>query len=166
MTAMGAMATVWESLNNQLTLDGSRDDLCAMTIYPGSAVPIDYAGLEDCGGGMAWVRLVSAVPTVSFPNADTIATSCAYTVAYQLEIAIMRPAPLDPETFGQDVDLPSDTDHFEATRRQMDDMHLMLRAIEGARDGVTDLIIGQYSPLGPQGGAVGGMWGLTVGDED
>lgn len=165
---MDALNVVFEALNQELAADGSKDSLCALTIYPGDGVPIDYAGIEsdDCDGGMAWVRLVSVNPTKSFPSADVNTTDCTYTLAYRLEISIMRRAPLDPETFGQDTDLPTDADHYEATVRQMADMHLMHRAIQRANGDIDDLVPGDYTPIGPTGGALGGTWGLTVGEPD
>jgi len=152
-----------DALNTALVADGTREDMCSCTIYPGDAVPMDY-GLEECGG-MAWVRLVSTGPTTAFPATSISVDNCFYTLAYTVEMGIMRPAPV-PEQFGSEVQLPDDTAHYDSSIRLMQDMRLMHSAIKDAKRDIPLLVLGTWTPQGPQGGTVGGMWTLTIGDED
>lgn len=156
------LGTLLDALNNELVTDGSRADMCSCTIYPGDAVPMDY-GLESCGG-MAWVRLVAAGPTTAFPSASVTVDNCTYSLAYTVEMGIMRPAPI-AEQFGSEVELPDDTAHFNASNRLTQDLTLMHRAIKDAKKDIPLLVLGSWTPQGPQGGTVGGTWTLTVGDD-
>lgn len=152
------------ALTVELRESGADRDLCANAIYPGQAVPGDY-GIETEGGcaGMAWVRLVSANPTTTFPAPATGVNNCTYTLAFPVEMAIMRASPIHTESLN-DIDLPSDEEHIAAAHQQMDDLHLMHRAIKRASEDIEMLILGTYTPVGPTGGIVGGSWTLTVGN--
>lgn len=161
---MSAIRVVMDALLThtmaELQKPGQNASLCAVAAMPGSEIPYDY-GQESCGG-LLWVRLAGANPTVSFPSADVTASSCAQTLAYSLEVGIMRPAPL-AEVNGDEFILPTDQENGNATEQQMLDMESMLVAIANLREDVEDLLPGTYTPLGPEGGVVGGRWTLTVG---
>jgi hypothetical protein len=158
------METALAALKLELA-DSGDDGLCAKAIYPGVAVPSDYAANDECEGGMAWVRLISAAPTMAFPAQDMTADSCAATLAYSVEMGIIRPAPI-PESFQKDMDLPDDEEHIEAAHRQFNDMHLMHRALKRIRRSVDQMVFGSYTPVGPEGGVVGGSWDFTFGEDD
>lgn len=164
MKASQMLLILLDAFNEELIRDGSREELCALTIYPGNAIVIDYGAGEGCGG-MGWVRLVSSAPTVRFPNADLSVDNCTYSLAHVVEIGLMRPAPL-PGEFAGEISLPDDEEHRAASVRQIDDMELMHRALKEARNDIPLTVIGGYTPLGPEGGAVGGTWSITVGDDD
>ena len=136
-----------------------ENPLCANALYPGDSVPIDYA---ECGG-MAWVRLVTTVPSVAGSGYDITAASCYWGLAHQLELGVMRKAPI-PETILSTMELPDDAENTNATYAQLDDMKAMHRTILYARSRF-DLLPADYTPVGPVGGAVGGTWALTVSEE-
>lgn len=140
--------------------DSGTEDVCAAAVYPGDAVPLDYA---ECGV-MAWVRLVSTYPTIGFPNADLTADSCAWRLAYEVEMGVMRPSPI-PEVVLSTVDLPTDAENTAAAGRQFSDMMAMHYALLGVRQDIEQLIPGTYTPTGPIGGTVGGTWSVTLGDD-
>jgi hypothetical protein len=137
------------------------DDVCSATKFPGEGVALDYA---DCGG-MLWVRLTSAAPSASFPAPVQDLNNCAKSLAFPVEVGLMRPAPIPANFVTGEMDLPDDEDHSAATDKQLDDMEAMYRGIRAAAKDIEYLIVGTYSPQGPTGGTVGGVWSLTVGDD-
>lgn len=144
----------------ELRADGTDGNLCATTKYPGEAAPLDYA---ECGG-MLWVRLGSSAPTTSFPNPEQRPNACATTLAFNVEVGLMRPAPIPEDTLGN-FELPTDEDHSDATDRQLDDMEAVYRGLLVASRQIEMVSIGSYTPVGPVGGTVGGLWTLIVGNE-
>lgn len=160
-TAFEFASIALDALRNELQKAGVLEDMCAVAIYPGEGVPMDY-GQESCGG-MAWVRLDTAHPSSAFPNADADVNKCSWALALPMEVGILRPSPI-PFVEGQEIELPDDATHIEASRLQMNDMELMLRALQQVSRRVEYMLMGSYSPLGPLGGTVGGIWTFTVGD--
>jgi hypothetical protein len=158
------LAILLEQLVAQLRDAGQLDSMCAVTAYPGNAVPADYVGGDECGG-MAWVRHVSSNPTVRFPAADVSVDNCLSTLAHIIEVGIIRPAPI-PQSDGRDVDLPDPIEHLNSALDIAEDMVLMKNAIARAARSIDFVILGSYSPVGPEGGAVGGTWSLTVGEDN
>ena len=154
------LAELLEQLSAQIRAKGREDRYCSVTIQPGNAVVFDFA--EECSG-TAWVRLVSANPTVAFPAADTNLNTCAYTLAFNVEVGMLGPAPMIDESMGQYI-LPSDTELFDASMRQMEEMQMMHEALR--RADIPQKIIGDYSPQGPEGGVLGGIWTVVVGGDD
>lgn len=162
MTEVGDLLNiVHAALVVELREAGLDEDLCANAIYPGESVPGDY-GVESCGG-MAWVRLASANPTATFPAPVATPDNCNYTLAFPLEMGVMRPSPIPDGTLNE-VELPGDEAHNEAAHKQFADLHAMHRAIKRAQEDIEMLVIGTYTPVGPVGGIVGGTWTLTVGN--
>lgn len=161
---VGAMEVLLQAVMTELQKPGGDTNFCAITLMPGSDVPYDY-GQESCGG-VLWVRLTSAAPSVSFPASDITVNNCFSTLAYPMEIGIMRPAPL-AEVVGDSLVLPTDADNAAATARQIDDMHAIYRAIFVFKESgeVEDLMPGSYTPRGPEGGVVGGIWTLSIGTD-
>lgn len=164
MTLREMLAVLLEELSAGLEDADLLESMCAISVYPGNAVPLDYVGGEGCSG-MAWVRHVSSFPTVRFPNADVSIDNCAYTLGHAIEVGIIRPSPI-PESDGTTIDLPDDITHFNSAMDLADDMLLMKEAIQRASKSIDMVILGSYVPVGPEGGAVGGTWSLTVGDDD
>jgi hypothetical protein len=148
----------------ELQKDGS-DDLCAAAVYPGEGVPLDYASVDTGCGGMLWVRLVSAAPSAAFPAPVTSVDNCAKKLAFAVEMGVMRAAPIPDSFVTGEMDLPGDEEHTESAGKQLDDMEAMYRAMRVASADIELMIVGTYSPLGPNGGAVGGVWSLQVGDD-
>lgn len=160
MELITAMGVLLDALGEELTRDGSREDMCLVTVMPGADVPIDYA-LNDCAG-MAWVRLVSANPTVAFPAGDLTALNCGYTLAYNIEMGVLRTAPT-ATMFGSEIEIPTPEQQFEASDAQFKDLEAMHRALKASGPDFADFLLGAYAPSGPEGGAVGGTWTATLG---
>ena len=158
------LTVLLQELSSALEDADLLESMCAITVYPGNAVPVDYVGGEECGG-MAWVRHVSSNPTVRFPNADVSVDNCAYSLAHTVEVGIIRPSPI-PESDGSTIDLPDDIAHFNSSMELADDMILMKEAIQRAAKSIDFVILGSYIPTGPEGGAVGGTWTITVGEDN
>ena len=164
MSLREMLTVLLQELSSGLDEAGLLESMCAITVYPGNAVPVDYVGGDECGG-MAWVRHVSSNPTTRFPNADVSVDNCAYSLAHTIEVGLIRPTPI-PESDGSTIELPDDVAHFNSAMELADDMILMKEAIQRAAKSIDFVILGSYVPVGPEGGAVGGTWSLTVGDDD
>lgn len=162
MSLNAILAELLESLTAQIRKAGKQDDYCSITVQPGNAVVFDFGPESGCGG-IAWVRLVSANTTVSFPNSDVTVDSCAYTLAYTVEMGMAAPAPIMENHLGAFV-LPEDTELFDAAMRQSDELEMMFTALKLAR--IPEKIIGDYTPQGPEGGVMGGSWTVLVGGDD
>lgn len=162
LTINQILAELLESLAAQIRAKGRADQYCTITVQPGNAVVFDFGPESGCGG-TAWVRLVSAHPSVSFPNPDLTQDNCAHSLAYLVEVGMVRPAPLMEDHLGV-FTVPEDTVLFEAAMRQGEELQMMYDAIGAAR--VPEKIIGDYSPQGPEGGVVGGLWTVTVGGDE
>lgn len=159
------LAVLLQELSNVLRDADRLDDMCVLTVFPGNGVPIDYIGTDDSCGSMAWVRHVGSTPTVRFPAADVSIDNCFSTLAHMVEIGIVRPAPI-PESDGNDVELPDDMAQLNSALDLADDMMLMKDAVARASKTIDYVILGGYTPTGPEGGAVGGTWTITIGEQD
>lgn len=158
---MQIMGIALDALNEELIADGSRKSLCEMALLHGDAVLLDY-GAESCGG-MGWVRLVSVGTTAQFPNPD-VAGTCVSDLMFSMEMGVIRPAPM-PETFSKRLVLPSADDQGAATSLALDDMLAMRRALKAVSKVLENFALGGYSPMGPEGAVVGGVWTFTAGEE-
>lgn len=123
--------------------------VCFCGVVPGATPVFDFA--EE---GMAWVRLANSFPAVAFPSQDQTLRSCGSPLAYQLEVGIVRCVEVN-----EDGEAPTLEQQFEATRLQMADMEAMRYAIQCCLPNASK-ILGNYTPYGPQGAAVGGWWNL------
>ena len=151
------LVTIRDCLCTQIEVDG----LCAVQfcgIVPGEAAAGDYF---NCAGGpkngMAWVRLDSAYMATAVGQADLTINNCAKDTGFDVEVGIMRCANIVAEQ-GRPAN-PKKV--HEAAAQQIADMETMIRAIRCCDEiSNKDHVIGNYQPLGPEGGIVGGI--LTV----
>ena len=151
-TIWPAMEALSACLCAELAVSELLPDDCFCGILPGSQVTWDY------GNGMAWVRLVNAFPSNTFPvQENTMRGSCQAPLAAELEIGVLNCAPGISSTGV----LPTQAEQVEASRLQIATMAAMRRAILCC--GVGTLFLGAYTPLGPQG-LVGGAWQIFVGE--
>lgn len=162
MTLKQIVGALIGSLAAEIEAAGKSEDYCSVTVMPGSDVPVDFGPESGCKGS-AWVRVITATPTMSFPTADVGVNNCHYTLAYPIEIGMAGPAPAMEDRLGNFV-LPEDTEQFDAAMRMIDEMDLMYRAIRGA--GIPQLIVGEWTPSGPAGGILQSTWTLTAGGDD
>jgi hypothetical protein len=129
--------------------------VCYCGPYFGGDTPLDHC--EECSGGkcgQAWVRLVQAYPSSSFPNPDADG-NCAMPLAYEWEVGVARCAP------SMDVDgsAPTRDENLATTVQQYEDMRAMRKAIQccfGSDD--VDYILGPYTPGVVLGGCNVATW--------
>lgn len=162
-TPMETMGKVLDALLEELRRDGTDKDLCSKTIMPGDVTIADY-GAESCGG-MAWLRLINANTTVSFPTSDVTVNNCTHLLAFNAELGVLRPAKLPDNNGVNEFDLPSDTEQWDEADLQLKDMAAMHRALKKVGQEMDDFIIRAYAPNGPDGGVVGGIWSFVFGEE-
>lgn len=140
---------------------------CRCGIQPGSIPVIDFAGGDaGCkdGCGQAWVRLVQAFPSTSFPEPDFgTVQACAGGLAYELEVGLSRCEASGRTVNGRFIP-PTLVEQMEAVRLYTADMAAMRRAIvcclRGEHERAEDLevALGTYRPMDSQGGTGGGIW--------
>lgn len=149
-----AIESLISCLCSQLVSDG-LPPVCICAPMPGEAIATDY--VSD-SAGMAWARLTSGWPSTSFPNAD-VTPGCAAPLAFGVELGVAYCAP----TMSDDGDPPDLTAQYEATRLQLAAMNTMRRAIACCFPGrAPNVVLGTYTPIGPEGGVVGGVWTISV----
>lgn len=151
---LAVLETLRDAVAEQFETDG-HDNFCLLTLMPGENVPFDYC--DKCDDGMAWVRLVSLQPPQDRLERQTV--TCYTEMSMTVEIGHIFAAPW-PDADG---DLPEQHEHHDAALRQIKSSDLMLRALL-----CTDLPGDEtpaeptYTPLGPDGGCLGGSWSATL----
>src|SRR5690606_35524537 len=143
-----------------------RDPVACCCVEPGAEVAWD-----DCTGGQAWVRIVQEYPLGDrFPHPQNSASPCGGVGGWAvvLELGVLRCMPL-PDGQGS---LPSCQAEQDTAERIADDKHTMREAVfccdwrDTPRDAFASpedgLIVGPWTPVGPEGGCVGGTMTVTV----
>lgn len=142
------------------------------TVQPGGTIVNDYAGSgKECGELI--VNLISAYPSNPFPQqaqtgsrAGKASIGCGVIIAYSLAVTILRCAPNMRGTKAAPTP-PTLNDQLMAARDQMADMKAMRMAICQAMNNTgRDYQLGVYTPVGAEGGVVGGTWGVLVAEHD
>lgn len=136
------------------------DDLprvCLCSLMPGDAVAFDYTGDCENACGMAWVRLATAYPSAIVGVPDLNLRNCSALLGFDVEVGIIRCGPVIQE----DGSLPDPAEHVTSAELQIADMLAMRKAIACCRDS-NNWILGTYTPVGPEGGVVGGAWTVSM----
>lgn len=107
------------------------------------------------GKGIAWVGLSSIFPSKSFPSPDTSTTNCPAPLAAIITVGVLR-------CYAVKAAGESPQEMLLYMDKQMADMAAMRRAIVCCNGDFEDIVLGQYTPLGPQGGVYGGTWSLSI----
>lgn len=139
---------------------------CVAGLVSGSMLIADHccAGVtahgSDCEGQLT-VRVAGVWPTEEFPAPrQTAMPVCGSSWAVELELAVLRCA-LTVDTDAQPPILPSMEEEMLVAELALADMGLIRHVVSGyAMLHDQALVIGSYTPMGPQGGCVGG--GVTV----
>ncbi len=128
-------------------------------IRPGSAVALDLSqNANECCDGLAWVREGDVFPSTTFPIADTGRLRCATTWAFEMEIGIVRCAPV-----GDIQNMPTEDEWLETALLLSEDLAAIRRTICCFDDAWPyDVATGRISKLGPEGGCVGNFASFTV----
>ena len=117
--------------------------------------PIDMMG--DCEGdncGQAWVRLTTAYPAEAVGTPDQTLNNCRAPLSFEAEIGVLRCFPVE--------EMYDSADMLSSAQQQAADIRAMERAIRCC-DSLEEYILGPYTPVGPQGGALGGVFTLSIG---
>ena len=125
---------------------------------------------DNCceNGGQAWVRLVQAYPSAgtggaAFPGQDTRPRCHPNLLAARLEVGVLRCSqPFSDEQGTPPTDARKTLEGTATTQ----DASTLLEAILCcfvATPGLSAWVIDNWTPLGPNGGCVGGAWQLVIG---
>lgn len=152
-----------DSLGQAVT-DADLPPLCSLAVQPGNALALDFVECGDDGSnGMGWVMLQSAFPSNRLPQPVAGVITCSTDTALTAQVGIVRNMPIPDD--GEPLD---DATYLALAEAQMTEMEVMRAAIVCYYGKDRDVVLGAYTPTGPQGGAVGGYWTCTVSlmDED
>ncbi len=147
-----------ECLCAQLAADG-LPDVCFCGVIAGSE-PYDASGIGECGelNGQAWVRLVNAYPSSGVGVPDLNVGNCNKGLGIDLEIGVLRYFPIEENGGSLEV-----TEMLVASQLQIADMISMQRAVVCCPAiSEKDYIMNTYTPIGPDGGLLGGSWTLSM----
>lgn len=139
----------------QILTDG-LPPVCFCGVVPGDEVALDYAGDCDDACGMAWVRLLTAYPSVQVGQPVGEPGNCARGIGIEVEMGIVRCLDV-----GDGSTPPEPASLSASAVLQVADMMAMWRAVYCCQNR-KDFIIGQYVATGPQGGIVGGTLPLAM----
>lgn len=138
---------------------------CFCGVLVGNDLPVDYVGAcadenGDASCGVAYVRVVGAFPTSSFPE-PMVNAGCNTLMAYNIAVGVLRCWPVGEEDGG-----PVDPDELRALSLDLlTDMNIIRKAIQccflRAFPNVSH-VMGTYQPLSVEGGVAGGEWPITV----
>jgi hypothetical protein len=131
---------------------------CIAAIMPGEQVPFDYCGDGECGGGQVWARCVSITPIVT----AEAGTPCLTGMDMQVEVGMVGSAPWPERDHNNQIILPTAGEHTAAAELQLEQMGVMFKVITCQRFDMGKAVVGAYTPIGPDGGCVGGAWLVTV----
>lgn len=146
-------------LQAELEVSGLQEP-CFLGILPGQGVAYDYCAPCGTDGkcGMAWVRLALMTPVVDI----RAGTRCGGTFTTSVEMGILRchqtitsdrnPAPMGMAY--QEGKAQDQVAEMEAMMRVLLCSELMKKR---------EVTLDAYSPIGPEGGCVGGAWVASIG---
>lgn len=133
-----------------------RHDTAIQFLAPGAQVAWDNCCEDGSGssGGQLWVRAVNVYPGFPRQENDLKCAPRLYTAV--LEVGVVRCA----HTLDDQGNPPTEQEMTEDTTRIMEDMEDMLSGMNENFDWAH--IVGQWVPVGPDGGCAGGQWSVSV----
>lgn len=138
---------------------------CAAGIVAGAFAAVDRGLDVGVNGelGMLWVRLANEYPSAKFPAPDIAPVrdrDLSYAVV--VEVGMLRPAPVERE-IGDEVVLPSMEEEDQAAAMAVTDKAIVRQALLDYAEGAdVELVMGQFTPFGPEAGVVGGAVTATI----
>jgi hypothetical protein len=139
--------------------DDDGPNVCWCGVVPGSGgPPVDLVGEgKDGSCGVGYVQLGLAYPSDQVGVQAVVPGSEPTGTGLDVNVGILRTMDLDGE-------IPEEAVLLEALERQVADIELIRKAILCC-DAVSarDMILGIYTPHGPDGGVVGGYWTVHIG---
>ena len=154
-TIMPALMALHECLCAELTKSG-LDASCECALVHGAAVSVAPPAV---GRGYAWVGLDSIVPSKTFPVQDSTASNCPSPLVANVTVGILR-------CYAVKVNGESSEQMLLYMDKQMADMAAMRRAILCCAALTDDVMLGSYTPIGPEGGVYGGSWSVYLGQSN
>lgn len=139
--------------------DDDGDSLCFCGVMAGDQA-YDFAGLGDCEDGkcgQAWVRVVTVYPMSVLGQANVETRNCDVGLGADLEVGLLRCWPIEED--GEAVDPLT---MLEVAQQQLLDEESLRRAVSCCEE-LKDYILGQWTPVGPEGGLIGGTYTVYVG---
>jgi hypothetical protein len=153
------MLQLLECARLQLVKDGLEPADKTM-LQAGLSPVVDWAGNGSCGELI--VNLRTGNPINGFPSPDATG-NCASEMAYEVDLALFRCAP-QPTGKSPNLKPPTPAAQTNAAREHLADMQSLKRAIQCCMSKTgSQYLIRQFTPYGPQGGAVGAIWTVLVG---
>jgi hypothetical protein len=146
-----ALTDLIECVCGLLATEGAGEP-CWCGIHPGAQVSWDYCSGGECSSdmcGMAWVRPDLVFPYDSFPL-PVVDPNCRKPLAWRVEVGALRCMP-QPST----GELLTPVESMAVTWGQILDARAIHKALQCCDVSVT---VEGYTPVGPQGGCVGGFW--------
>lgn len=137
-------------------------EACRTFIAPGNPPAWDFCC--DCGrgDGQAWVQVANVFPTDNFPAQQTGAMRCPPSgLGVTFNVGVLRCAAVVDDN-GRP---PSSARLIADAKKVHRDRAIVSEAIRCCFLADADpgtYVIGEWTPLGPQGGCVGGQTGLTL----
>lgn len=134
------------------------DPVCACAIMVGSEL-YDFQPDEDCEEecSRAWVRVAEAYPATGIGiQEEATNANCEGMINLQIEIGVVRciEVPSDGEA-------PTVSALLAASVQQIRDMVAIRKAILCCEH-FEDYMLGTYTPIGPEGPQIGGIWTMAV----
>ena len=155
-----AVLATYDALPEESTIQGP----CAAGIVAGAAAALDR-GLDCADGclGMLWVRLVNVFPSRQFPAADVTPAPGPLSWAVIVEVGVVRPAPVMEDAAGELI-IPSMEEEQAAAALAVTDAAILRSALLTQYADAEDvsIVLGVWTPLGPDGGVVGGAVTATI----
>lgn len=148
-------------LSDALVAELKRRQLPALTenlVLAGQAIAMDY--IAGPGDGFSFTRLGSGFQVGVFPLPQQgYERGRALEIARQFEVGIARGLPLHEDGSPLDRD-----EWFDVSRLVMADMNAIVASICAYANGKgLPLVVGNWVPLGPDGGVIGGSWTVHLG---
>ena len=150
---MPALIALHECLCAELKKSG-LDLACECALVHGNVANVAPPGV---GKGTAWVGVASIFPSKNFPAPTADRDTCAAPLAALISVGLIR-------CYAVKVNGESVEDMLLYMDKQMADMAAMRRAIVCCSKEFDDVSLGQYIPIGPEGGVYGGQWTVTLGE--
>ena len=147
------LAELLECVCTNLEEHGSGP-VCWCGVYPGNAV--SFESCDECSNGSCGSAYVNPGTTWSYQTFPSPAfdAACTLPLAYTIDVGIQRCFP----TMEEDGTLPPAGVITETALNVMQDQWALHKAIRCCEFEQGKIVLGSWTPIGPQGGCVGGFW--------
>lgn len=134
---------------------------------PRSCVLAGEVVWDECceAGGQLWVRITRVYPASDFPLQDVDASNCWGAYAADLEVGILRCAPTDEPTC-EDLELSAHQTYEEGNVLRRAVLCYLRGLTRDYTSGIENVLIGELTVLGPEGGCIGSLLVATIGLDD